>query len=133
MFPYRYDRRHDFKIAAIYKVAKNIEASAEWIYGTGNAVTLPTASYAGPDGFEIQVYSSRNGFRMPSYHRADVSIKFMKHRKHSERAWVISAYNVYNRRNPFYIYSSTNSQGDPVFKQMSLFPIIPSISYQFKF
>lgn len=132
-FPYRYDRRHDFKIAAIYELAKNVEVSAEWIYGTGNAITLPVGYYTGPDGSNVQVYGERNGYRMPSYHRADVSIKFSKQRKNWERAWVISAYNVYNRRNPFYIYSSTNSQGNAVFKQMSLFPIIPSISYQFKF
>ncbi|HLO71256.1 MAG TPA: TonB-dependent receptor [Flavipsychrobacter sp.] len=132
-FPYRYDRRHDFKIAAIYELAKNVEVSAEWIYGTGNAITLPVGYYTGPDGSNVQVYGERNGYRMPSYHRADVSIKFSKQRKNWERAWVISAYNVYNRRNPFYIYSSTNNQGNAVFKQMSLFPIIPSISYQFKF
>lgn len=132
-FPYRYDRRHDFKIAAIYELAKNVEVSAEWIYGTGNAITLPVGYYTGPDGSNVQVYGDRNGYRMPAYHRADVSIKFSKQRKNWERAWVISAYNVYNRRNPFYIYSSTNSQGNAVFKQMSLFPIIPSISYQFKF
>lgn len=132
-FPYRYDRRHDFKIAAIYELAKNVEVSAEWIYGTGNAITLPVGYYTGPDGSNVQVYGDRNGYRMPAYHRADISIKFSKQRKNWERAWVISAYNVYNRRNPFYIYSSTNNQGNAVFKQMSLFPIIPSISYQFKF
>lgn len=132
-FPYRYDRRHDFKIAGIYELAKNIEVSAEWIYGTGNAITLPIGYYNGPDGNTVQVFGERNGYRMPSYHRADVSIKFSKQRKNWERAWVISAYNVYNRYNPFYIYSTTNNQGNAVFKQMSLFPIIPSISYQFRF
>lgn len=132
-FPYRYDRRHDFKVAGIYELAKNIEVSAEWVYGTGNALTLPVGYYNGPDGNTVQVFGERNGYRMPSYHRADVSIKFSKQRKNWERAWVISAYNVYNRKNPFYIYNSTNSQGNAVFKQMSLFPIIPSISYQFKF
>ncbi len=132
-YPYRYDRRHDFKIAGIYQLAKNIEVSAEWVYGTGNAITLPIGYYNGPDGASIQVFGSRNGYRMPPYHRADVSIKFMKRKPNWERAWVIAAYNAYNRYNPFYIYSSTNSQGNTVFKQMSLFPIIPSISYQFKF
>lgn len=132
-FPYRYDRRHDFKIAGIYQLAKNIEVSAEWVYGTGNAITLPIGYYNGPDGANVQVFGERNGYRMPSYHRADVSIKFMKRKPNWERAWVIAAYNVYNRYNPFYIYSSTNNQGNAVFKQMSLFPIIPSISYQFKF
>jgi hypothetical protein len=131
-FPYRYDRRHDFKIAGIYELAKNIEVSAEWVYGTGNAITMPIGYYNGPDGAAVQVYGSRNGYRMPAYHRADVSIKFMKRKPNWERAWVIAAYNVYNRYNPFYIYAST-TQGRTVFNQVSLFPIVPSISYQFKF
>jgi hypothetical protein len=131
-FPYRYDRRHDFKVAGVYALAKNIEVSAEFIYGTGTALTLPIGYYKGPDGNDVQVFGARNGFRQPAYHRADVGIKFMKQRKNWERAWVISAYNVYNRYNPYYIYNTTEN-GRNVFKQMSLFPIIPSISYQFKF
>jgi hypothetical protein len=132
-FPYRYDRRHDLKVAAVYAPTKKFEISADWVYGTGNAITLPVGYYTGEDNSLQQVYSSRNGFRMPAYHRADVSMKFKKTTKRGESAWVVSAYNVYNRMNPFYVYSSTNSSGNVVFKQMSLFPIIPSVSYQFKF
>jgi len=132
-YPYRYDRRHDFKVAGVYSLTDKIEVSAEWVYGTGNAITLPIGYYRGAEGNDIQVFGERNGYRMPSYHRGDVSIKFMKQKKNWQRAWVISVYNVYNRYNPFYIYSSTNSAGNNVFKQMSLFPMIPSVSYQFKF
>ena len=132
-YPYRYDRRHDFKVAGVYSLTDNIELSAEWVYGTGNAITLPVGYYTGPDGNGIQLFGARNGYRMPSYHRGDVSVKFIKQKKRWERAWVVSVYNVYNRYNPFYIYSSTNNEGANVFKQMSLFPIIPSVSYQFKF
>jgi hypothetical protein len=130
-YPYRYDRRHDFKVAGIYKIADNIELSAEWVYGTGNAITMPSGITRGSDGQEVIIYGSRNGYRMAPYHRGDLSIKFSKQKKNWERAWIISTYNVYNRRNPFYIYSDTEN-GSTVFKQMSLFPIIPSISYQFK-
>ncbi len=132
-FPYRYDRRHDFKIAAVYEVTKQVELSAEWVYGTGNAITLPIGYFNGPDGNTVQIYGERNGYRMPSYHRGDLSVKFFKQKKKWERAWVISVYNVYNRKNPFYIYNTTNAQGNSTFKQISLFPVIPSISYQFKF
>lgn len=132
-FPYRYDRRHDLKMAAVYSPNEKFEVSADWVYGTGNAITLPVGYYTGEDNSLQQIYSSRNGFRMPPYHRADLSMKFKKQTKWGERAWVLSAYNVYNRMNPFYVYSTTNSSGNVVFKQMSLFPIIPSISYQFKF
>lgn len=132
-YPYRYDRRHDFKIAGIYAINKRVEVSAEWLYGTGNAITLPIAFHKGQGGEEVLVYGDRNAFRMPSYHRGDVSIKFSKQKKRFERAWVVGVYNVYNRRNPFYVYSSTDNKGNNVFKQMSLFPVIPSITYQFKF
>lgn len=132
-FPYRYDRRRDLKVAAVYAPNNKFEISADWVYGTGNAITLPIGYYTSADNSLQQIYSGRNGFRMPPYHRADVSMKFKKQTKYGERAWVLSAYNVYNRMNPFYVYSATNASGNVVFKQMSLFPIIPSISYQFKF
>lgn len=132
-FPYRYDRRHDFKIAGVYNISKNIEVSAEWVYGTGNAITLPLGYYQGPSGAEVEYYGSRNGFRMPSYHRADISAKFWKQHKKYESAWVVSIYNVYNRQNPFFVYSSKDNTGSTVFKQVSLFPILPSVSYQIKF
>ncbi len=131
-FPYRYDRRHDIKLAGVYKIAKDIECSAEWVYGTGNALTVPLSYYKDATGNIVQVYGSRNGYRMPAYHRADVSVKFIKETKRWERAWVISVYNVYNRRNPYFIYPDFGSKG-VVFKQVSLFPMIPTISYQFKF
>ena len=127
-FPFRYDRRHDFKVAAVYQVSQHIELSAEWVYGTGNAITIPIGTYTGPTGQEIELYGSRNGYRMPSYNRGDISARFSKQLKRYERAWVISVYNVYNRKNPFYIYRDGSD-----FKQVSLFPILPSISYQFKF
>lgn len=129
-FPYRYDRRHDIKIAGVYNLAKNTEISAEWIYGTGNALTLPLSAYMGPDGNKVVIYGERNAYRMPAYHRADVSIKFTKEKKRGERAWVISVYNLYNRKNPFFIYQSTESNS---YRQVSLFPILPSITYQFRF
>lgn len=127
-FPYRYDRRHDFKVAAVYQVSPRIELSAEWVYGTGNAITLPIGTYQGPAGEELELYGSRNGYRMPSYHRGDISARFSRKMKRHERAWVVGVYNAYNRKNPFYIYRDGAD-----FKQVSLFPVIPSISYQFKF
>jgi hypothetical protein len=131
-FPYKYDRRHDFKVAGVYRIADDIELSAEWVYGTGNAITVPVSYYQGPNGNTVQVYSARNGFRMPAYHRGDISVKFIKQKKKWESAWVIGVYNIYNRRNPYFIYSDMETKGI-VFKQVSLFPIIPSLSYQFKF
>lgn len=127
-FPYKYDRRNDFKVAGVYTLSKRIELSAEWVYGTGNTVTLPVGYYKGISGEEITIYGSRNGYRMPSYHRGDVSIRFTKEKSRWTRSWIIGAYNVYNRKNPFFIYQENGN-----FKMVSLFPIIPSVSYQFKF
>jgi len=127
-FPYKYDRRNDFKVAGVYTISKRIEVSAEWVYGTGNAITLPIGYYQGINGQDITVYGDRNAYRMPSYHRGDVSIRFSKEKPRWTRAWILGAYNVYNRKNPFFIYQENGN-----FKQVSLFPVIPSISYQFKF
>lgn len=131
-FPYRYDRRHDFKIAGVYNLSPRVEISAEWVYGTGNAITLPISAYRGPDGSQVTIYGERNGYRMQAYHRGDVSVKFIRQKKRYERAWVLGVYNIYNRANPFYIYQ-TSRNGKSEFRKASLFPVIPSISYQFKF
>lgn len=134
-FPYRYDRRHDIKIAVVHQLTKKIEVSADWVYGTGQAISLPTEKYIDANGNEVLTYKERNGFRMPANHRMDISISFNKQKKKWSRSWIISVYNVYNRFNPFYIYLGEKNAPpfDPVFKQVSLFPIIPNISYQFKF
>lgn len=127
-FPYKYDRRHDLKLAGVFRVTPRIELSADWVYGTGNAITIPIGSITGPNGQEAEIYSARNGYRMAPYHRLDVGARFFKKMNKFERAWVIGVYNVYNRQNPFFIY-----RDGAQFKQVSLFPVIPSISYQFKF
>jgi outer membrane receptor for ferrienterochelin and colicin len=134
IFPYRYDRRHDLKAAIVHRVSKGFELSADFVFGTGQAITLPTEIYMDDHQREIEVYDGRNGYRMGNYHRLDLGMKFTKKKKWGERSWVISVYNVYNHQNPFFIYRSYNStSGKPEFRQVSLFPIIPSVSYQFKF
>ena len=129
-FPYRYDRRHDFEITLSYAITKNIDLSATWIYGTGNAITLPVESYPVADQpyDVIHNFGERNGFRMRANHRLDLSVNFNKKTKWGMRTWNISIYNVYNRKNPFYYYVSEGK-----LKQVSIMPIIPSFSYIFKF
>lgn len=133
-FPYKYDRRHDFKAAVVHQFSKRFEISAEWVYGTGQAISLPVAVYLDNDDREIEVYQGRNGFRMPAYHRLDLGMKFTKKKKRYERSWVIGIYNVYNRMNAFFIYRDFDyDQNKPVFKKVSMFPVIPSVSWQIKF
>jgi len=141
-FPYKYDRRHDLKLALTHKLTDRIELSGEWVFGTGNAISVPTAKYYGGyvsagnanqpyQGIDY-LYPSRNNFRMQPYHRLDLGVRFSKPTRWGSRDWVISVYNVYNRRNPFFIYSQERDDRT-IYRQVSLFGIIPSISYQFKF
>lgn len=130
-FPYKYDRRHDLSLAVVHNWKERVDVSFTWVYGTGNAITLPTAAYH-PD---IYYYGDRNSYRMAAYHRLDASITFKKKKRWGERAWVLGIYNAYNRRNPFYLYLDENREPsqESKFRQVSLFPVIPSISYRFSF
>lgn len=139
-FPYKYDRRHDVEIALTYRLAKWIEISANWIYQTGSAMTLgftrypllqSTGSWHYKDN--IEVYEGKNNFRMSPTHRLDVSITFSKQKRRVMHHWSIGAYNLYNRKNPFYYTFGLNDQGYTVLKQVSLFSIVPSFTYSLKF
>ena len=81
-------------------------------------------------------YGEKNSFRMRPYHRLDIGCNFHKNTNWGERTWTISIYNVYNRKNPFFIYlqeERENGIRQREARQVSLFPIIPSIRYNFKF
>jgi len=143
-YPYKFNRTHDLSITSSYDIKKGVTAHATWIYGTGNSITIPIAQYLllnGNDFVEYFDYGEKNAFTMAPYHRLDLGVNFIKQKKWGERTWTISIYNVYNRKNPFFIYLQENGEGEngdleystyqPM--QISLFPIIPSIRYSFKF
>ncbi|MEK6482067.1 TonB-dependent receptor [Catalinimonas sp. 4WD22] len=139
-FPYKYDRRHDLGLAVVHKWKERIDLSFTWVFGTGNAISLPTAKYSGMprDNYymnNIYYYGERNSYRMSAYHRLDASITFHKKTRWGERSWVFGVYNAYNRRNPFYLYIDESGEygQEGQFKQVSLFPVIPSFSYRFNF
>ncbi|MEY4539723.1 MAG: hypothetical protein RLZZ306_1480 [Bacteroidota bacterium] len=164
----KYDRRHDLSMVAIYRLSPRITLSGTWVYGTGNALTIPQATYASsiqnpgtsPFGIptipgvasqqpysyfrELPDYGERNNFRAEAFHRLDVGVQFHKiMKKGHERTWEFSIYNLYNRKNPyFYTFKTTNNynpqnpQGSEYTRNLtrySLFGIIPSLSYSFKF
>ena len=151
-YPYKYDRRHDISIVATHKFNDNFDIGATWVFGTGNNITLSNAKYpqiningninnnlVNPIK-EVDYYPSRNNYRMASYHRFDIGLNFHKKKKWGERTWSIGAYNAYNRKNPFFIRFENNPtlvngelENRRVAKQISLFPVIPSITYKFKF
>ena len=140
-FSYRYDRRHDIAVAITHNFTEEVDVGLTWVYGTGNALSLPIEKYPSVNNnfqqyfysSEIQYYDGRNGFRTPAYHRLDVGINLHKKKKWGVRTWSFGIYNLYNRKNPFYIYFNSDNNGHNRLTQISLFPIIPSFSYSFKF
>jgi hypothetical protein len=145
----RYDRRHDISLVGIYKLNDHITISATWVFGTGNAITLPLSTYqtvfhnpggssantAGPSTsmlYYVEDYGDKNAFRMTPYHRMDIGIQFMKKKKHCDRTFEVGVYNVYNHMNPYFYYIQ-QTNGVNKLMQVSLFPIIPSVSWTYKF
>ncbi len=138
VYPYKYDRRHDISFVNIYKISNKVDMALTWVYGTGNAFSLPVQTYTAAGNFngfsnEIQFYGSKNNYRMAAYHRLDVSINKHKKKKWGRVTWSVGAYNVYGRQNPYFLYFSKNQYGRTQLTQVSLFPFIPSVSYNFKF
>lgn len=140
----KYDRRHDVSISLTYEILRNkLSVSALWVYQSGNTMTVPLGYYIYM-GSIVTEYSGRNEYRVNPYHRLDLSIDWtIKKTSKFETGLNVSVYNVYNRQNPFLVFFETSSStegGDmSTFSmqnhayQMSLFPIIPSIMWTFKF
>jgi outer membrane receptor protein involved in Fe transport len=139
-FPAKYDRRHDVSLVTMYEINPQLNVSLVWVYATGNTATLPVSRYI-IGGNIVNEYGPRNSFRMPAYHRMDVSVNYTPRPRKArkwESSWNFSIYNVYNRKNPYYIYFETKGnilEGSMEIKaqQVSLFPILPSVTYNFKF
>ena len=139
-YSYKYDRRHDISVVLSHAFSDRLDIGATWVYGTGNAITFPQATYwsfeGGPNGDYIQTveyYGERNSSRMNPYHRFDFGINFHKQKKRYTRTWNLSVYNLYNRQNPFFVYLAQNDNNENVARQVSLFPIIPTLTYSIKF
>ena len=138
VYPAKFDRRHDLSLAGIYKVNEKWNLSAVFIYVSGNAFTLPIGRYV-IQGNLVNQYGEVNNFRMPAYHRLDLSAnRSVKTSRGNISTWDFSIYNVYNRANPFYIYFETSGdleeyrlEVNPVI--VSLFPIVPTVSWKFEF
>jgi hypothetical protein len=137
-FSTRYDRRHDASIVFTYDISKRLTLGTTWVYATGSALTLPISRYT-IQGNIVNEYGDRNWYRMNAYHRMDLSLTLKgKESKKFKSDWVFSVYNVYNRKNPWFIYFDNegdiyNGTLDIQAKEVSLFGILPSISWNFKF
>lgn len=142
-FNARYDRRHDASVTLVYKASKSTTLSANWVYGTGNSISLPTAEYWVPEhnyantalnpDYMVAEYGERNNFRVPPYHRLDFSAQFHKTLSWAERTWELSVYNLYNRKNPYSYSLRFRKDNVRVLRMTSFFPLIPAVSYNLKF
>lgn len=153
-FPSKYDNRHKVTLSATWKCSERVELNAGWVFMTGNRVTLSLENYSYPDGYPTNIvpsyphkdeemldyYAGKNNVRLPAYHRLDVGINIYRSlRRRRTGIWNVSLYNAYSRMNPIMIEKNNQKQsmnGTPLaprFRQFALFPIIPSVSYTYKF
>jgi len=138
-YPAKYDRRNDLNLVGSYELSKKWTFSSVFIYGSGNPITLPTGVYI-IGGKEVELFGPINSYRLPPYDRLDVAAVYTPQPKKPRRwqnSWTFSIYNVYNRINPFFYFvdpEGTASTGiTNTVKEVYIFPIIPSITYNFKF
>ena len=142
-YPYKYDRRHDISLVLSHKISDGFDASLNWVYGTGNAISLPYVQYYGNTSLfdqyynynfqQLEYFGEKNSYRMPAYHRLDFACRFFWGEENSS-VLTFAVYNVYSQKNPFFYYFDNDYiSNKKVLKQVTLFPIIPSISYSFKF
>jgi len=135
-YPATQDRTHDISIVGIYQYNKRWTFSANFVYGTGNAVTYPTGKY-NIGGLTTYSYSERNGYRMPSNNRLDIgaTLEGKQHKKYHS-SWTFGIYNVYAHRNPYTITfrDSKTAPNTTEAVETSIFAtMIPSITWNFKF
>jgi len=129
------DRTHDLSIVLIYQIIPRLSVSATFVYYTGNAVTFPQGKYI-TNGSIQAYYGDRNGDRMPAYHRLDIGLTYeLKTRKNYEHSLAFSIYNLYYRKNAYIIGFGTSEDDPtkPAITKTYLFPIVPSLTYNFKF
>ena len=153
VFPAKYDRRHDLNIVLMYEFNDRIDVGATWIYSTGNCATLPLQGYHGLNlnnnpyiGYyynqtSINHVESRNNYRFNSYQRLDLVANFHKQKKHCERIFSINIYNTLCHNNPFIVFPKDYQVYNPMtgettymktLRQICIFPIIPTVSWQYK-
>jgi hypothetical protein len=147
-FPTRFDTRHNLSVVAMYALSKRWQLTATWVYTSGYVSWLPSGRFSiedfpgAPINLVVPYYGPRNNFRLPAYMRADLGIVYKFKTKHLENDLTLSVYNATDRRNPFFLYldvtttkgtANTNIPTAIVAKQVSLFPVLPSITWNFKF
>ncbi|NGM65357.1 TonB-dependent receptor [Sphingobacterium sp. SGR-19] len=135
-FRARQDRTHDISVVGMYELTKKWTLGATFVYQTGNAVTFPSGKYE-VDGKTMFYYTERNGYRMPNYHRLDLSATYepVVSNKRFRSSWTFGVYNAYNRKNAYVIDFRENKNNTNITEayKIALFGIIPSVTWNFKF
>lgn len=156
-YPAKYDNRHKINLVVNYKLNENVEVNGSWTFMTGNRLTLAFDHYqdleqAGfPSGLApldpyknwigLEYFEGKNNYRLPAYHRLDLGINFYRPKANNRMGiWSISLYNAYSRMNPiavtkdwYHDYPYSGSSINSYYQTVSLLPIIPSVSYTYKF
>ncbi|OFY36128.1 MAG: hypothetical protein A2W91_04910 [Bacteroidetes bacterium GWF2_38_335] len=136
-YPASYDKTHNISVVACYEFSKRLSVSANWVYITGSPVTIPAGRFEFNNTI-VPVYTERNGYRMPDYHRFDLSVTLKGKEKEGKKIngeWNFSVYNAYNRKNAFSL-SFEQSKENPAKMEaykVYLFPVIPAVTYNIKF
>jgi len=149
-YPAKQDRIHDISIVGMYSFNERVKLAVNWVYYTGNAVTFPSGKYE-INGQLVPYYTERNGYRMPNYHRMDIGLTLdgkkykttrdantgeeMRVEKKILSSWNFSVYNLYSNENAYTITfrQSANNPTQSEAVQTTLFKIVPSVTYSFKF
>lgn len=144
-FDANHDRRHSLSLLGTYDYNEKWSFGGSFTYGTGRPTTIPSGSYQYGDGYVADVITERNGYRLPDFHRLDLSATLIPRKnlgKKYETSWVFSLYNAYSRKNPFSLYTRVkqNDDGDIIgdgtekeARMIYLFPLLPSVTYNIKF
>jgi hypothetical protein len=136
-FSPRFDKRHNLSITSKLEPSRRWQFSMNFVYTTGSAVTLPSGNFTF-DGAIFNSYAARNSFRLPNYHRMDLSFRYSPRKNENRKYksyWSFDIYNLYARKNPFTVYSQTEDYGFDFAKVRAiyLYKFVPSISYNFNF
>lgn len=144
-YPYKYDRRHNLVVSVFHKFSDRVDVAGNFVFTTGGTTTVPTRQIVAitPDGTSTydDYVPYKNNYRLPCSHRLNLGVNLHKQKRHGERIWNFSIFNVYNAMNPNLVYSDTdyNAEDGNVttntirIKKITLLPFMPSISYTFKF
>lgn len=143
-----FHRMHDVSVVTSFDLNKRITMGATWVYHSGRLITLPTQSSwgyfpttqsdfpfdIGESRLALDYYTDRNNWKSKDYHRLDLSFQFKKQKRYGLRTWEIGVYNAYNRMNPFnYSIKTDYKTGKRTLTQRTLLPLVPSVTYRYKF